>query len=69
MGAVAATAHPAGQASVRHLASIRGLPAGESPRRHGPPPSRPVAGGGLADAVKSINEGAELLAEARRNGV
>ena len=47
----------------------RGLPAGASPRRYGPPPARPVPGGGLADAVRSINEGAELLAEARRNGV
>jgi hypothetical protein len=46
----------------------RGLPAGASPRCYGPP-ARPVPGGGLADAVRSINEGAELLAEARRNGV
>ena len=31
-------------------------------------PGRPrVAGHGLAEAVRSINEGAELLAEARRN--
>jgi hypothetical protein len=36
-----------------------------SARRYGPP----QAGGGLAAAVRSINEGAELLAEARRNGV
>ena len=27
-----------------------------------------AGGGGLAEAVRSINEGAELLAEARRNG-
>ncbi len=27
-----------------------------------------VAGHGLAEAVRNINEGAELLAEARRNG-
>ena len=27
-----------------------------------------AAGRGLADAIRSINEGAELLAEARRNG-
>jgi hypothetical protein len=33
------------------------------------PPGRSGAvGRGLADAVRSINEGAELLAEARRNG-
>ena len=36
-------------------------------------PYRPLAGpraagNGLADAVRSLNEGAELLAEARRNG-
>jgi pyridoxal biosynthesis lyase PdxS len=30
--------------------------------------SRVVAGDGLAEAVRSINEGAELLAELRRNG-
>jgi hypothetical protein len=30
--------------------------------------SRAVAGRRLADAVRSINEGAELLAEARRDG-
>ncbi len=47
----------------------RELPAGASPRRNGPPQVRPVPGGGLADAVRSINEGAELLAEARRNGI
>jgi hypothetical protein len=35
----------------------------------GVPPARSgIVGGGLADAVRSINEGAELLAEARRNG-
>ena len=44
-----------------------GLHADASPRRYRPPPA--VTGGGLADAVRSINEGAELLAEARRNGV
>ena len=27
-----------------------------------------AAGGGLAEAVRSINEGAEVLAQARRNG-
>jgi hypothetical protein len=33
------------------------------------PPARSGAiGGGLADAVRSINEGAALLAESRRNG-
>jgi hypothetical protein len=33
------------------------------------PLARPrAAGDGLADAVRSLNEGAELLAEARRNG-
>jgi hypothetical protein len=35
---------------------------------NGLPPARPVPGGGLAAAVRSINEGAELLAEARRGG-
>jgi hypothetical protein len=49
--------------------AARGQHAGGSPRRHSPPPARTVTGGGLADAVRSINEGAELLAEARRNGV
>jgi hypothetical protein len=49
--------------------AARGLPAGASAGRHSAPLARPVPGGGLADAVRSINEGAELLAEARRNGV
>ncbi len=40
-----------------------------SARPPGLPPRRPgVAGRGLADAVRSIDEGAELLAQARRNG-
>jgi hypothetical protein len=35
----------------------------------GAAPARPVAiGGGLAAAVRSIDEGAEILAEARRDG-
>jgi hypothetical protein len=39
------------------------------PRPAGVPPTQSGAmGRGLADAVRSINEGAELLAEARRNG-
>jgi hypothetical protein len=33
-----------------------------------PVSARPVPGRGLADAVRSISEGAELLEEARRNG-
>jgi len=33
------------------------------------PARRPAAGSGLAEAVRRIDEGAELLAEARRNGV
>ena len=32
-----------------------------------PPPRRPPAGTGLAHAVRSLIEGAELLAEARRD--
>jgi hypothetical protein len=44
-------------------------PAGTPPRPASVPPAQPGATGrGLADAVRSINEGAELLAEARRNG-
>ena len=44
-------------------------PTGTSARPAGVPPARSGAvGRGLADAVRSINEGAELLAEARRNG-
>jgi hypothetical protein len=46
-----------GDASARTTARPSGIPA-----RSG------AAGLGLADAVRSINEGAELLAEARRNG-
>jgi hypothetical protein len=39
-----------------------------SARWFGVPPKRSrAAGHGLAEAVRSINEGAELLAEARRN--
>jgi hypothetical protein len=38
-------------------------------RSSGVPPARSgAAGHGLAEAVRSINEGAELLAEVRRNG-
>jgi hypothetical protein len=33
-----------------------------------PQPARTGAGRGLAHAVRSINEGAQLLAESRRNG-
>jgi hypothetical protein len=44
-------------------------PAGTPPRPASVPPAQPGATGrGLADAVRSINEGAELLAQARRNG-
>jgi hypothetical protein len=32
------------------------------------PPSSSAAGNGLAEAVRSINDGAEILAEVRRNG-
>jgi hypothetical protein len=32
------------------------------------PPSALAAGNGLADAVRSINDGAEVLAHVRRNG-
>jgi hypothetical protein len=41
-----------------------------SPRRSevSSAPTGAAAGRGLADAVRSINEGAEILAEARRNG-
>ncbi len=43
-------------------------PAWTPPRPASVPPARSDATGrGLADAVRSINEGAELLAEARRN--
>jgi hypothetical protein len=38
------------------------------PRRSHPPSARLVPGRGLADAVRSISEGAELLAESRRDG-
>jgi hypothetical protein len=50
--------------------SSRGAsPAGPPPRPASLPPAQAGATGrGLADAVRSINEGAELLAEARRNG-
>jgi hypothetical protein len=44
-------------------------PARTSVRSSDAPPARSGAGGhGLAEAVRSINEGAELLAEVRRNG-
>jgi hypothetical protein len=44
-------------------------PARTSVRSSGAPPARSDATGhGLAAAVRSINEGAELLAEVRRNG-
>jgi hypothetical protein len=32
------------------------------------PPSAVAAGNGLAEAVRSINDGAEVLAQVRRNG-
>ena len=49
------TAHPA--------------PQGPAPRPLGPAPSRSVAAGPrLAQAVRTINEAAELLAETRRDG-
>jgi hypothetical protein len=32
------------------------------------PPSALAVGNGLADAVRSINDGAEVLADVRRNG-
>jgi hypothetical protein len=49
--------------------SPRASPAGTPPRPAGVPPTQSGAmGRGLADAVRNINEGAELLAEARRNG-
>ena len=47
----------------------RELPARASARSSGGPPARRGAvGRGLAEAVRNINEGAELLAEAERNG-
>ncbi len=57
-------------ADVTARTSPRGAsPAGTPPRPAGIPPAQARATGrGLADAVRSINEGAELLAEARRNG-
>jgi hypothetical protein len=57
-------------ADVTPRTSSRGAsPAGTPPRPPSVPPARSGATGrGLADAVRSINEGAELLAEARRNG-
>jgi hypothetical protein len=57
-------------ADVTARTSSRGVPpARMPPRPAGVPPAPPGATGrGLADAVRSINEGAELLAEARRNG-
>jgi hypothetical protein len=47
--------------------SARASPAAP-PRPAVPPTQSGAMGRGLADAVRSINEGAELLAEARRNG-
>jgi len=44
-------------------------PARSSARSSGVPATRSgAAGHGLAEAVRSINESAELLAEVRRNG-
>lgn len=44
-------------------------PTRSSARSSGIPAARSAAAGnGLAEAVRSINEGAELLAEVRRNG-
>jgi hypothetical protein len=60
-----------GPADVTASSPVRtGLRARKPPRRSEvpPAPSAAVVGRGLADAVRSINEGAELLAEARRNG-
>ena len=49
--------------------ALRGSPALIPPRRSGVhPPRSDAVGGGLAAAVRCINEGAELLAEARQNG-
>lgn len=45
---------------------VRPARASVRPRVTGPPR---VAGHGLAEAVRSIDEGAELLAEARRDGL
>jgi hypothetical protein len=60
---------------LRIEASVAVIPAAVAPARtdlHGspvPPPRRAAApGAGLADAIRSIEEGAQLLAEARRNG-
>ena len=57
-------------ANVTARTSSRGVsPARTPPRPASVPPTRSGATGrGLADAVRTINEGAELLAEARRNG-
>jgi hypothetical protein len=50
-------------------AAPRDSPVRTSAPSPGLPPARSGAvGGRLADAVRTINEGAELLAEARRNG-
>lgn len=61
-----------GPADVTASSPVRtGLRARKPPRRSEVPPApsaAAVVGRGLADAVRSINEGAELLAEARRNG-
>jgi hypothetical protein len=47
----------------------RDLPIRGSARSSRAAPTRPgVPGQGLAEAVRRINEGAELLADARRNG-
>jgi hypothetical protein len=42
--------------------------AAQAPPERRRPQRSGAAGHGLAEAVRSINEGAELLAEARRNG-
>jgi hypothetical protein len=47
--------------------ATRGPPARPSARSSGAPPAG-SANGGLAEAVRSINEGAAVLAEVRRNG-
>lgn len=47
--------------------AAHGPPARPSARSSGAPPAG-SANGGLAQAVRSINEGAAVLAEVRRNG-
>lgn len=48
--------------------AAQGTPARPSARSSGTPPARSGGNGGLAQAVRSINEGAAVLAEVRRNG-